>query len=1141
MDEALWQRMEPLLDDLLDLSGSERAGYLDQHCDDPTLRAEIESFVADCLAVDGFLDEDTLDLAKERALDRSFDESLVDRRFGAYRTLEILGKGGMGTVLLAERADGHFEQQVAIKVVNPRRLGEQSLERFRFERQILADLEHPFIAKLLDGGVSDDGMPFLVMDQVDGLPLDQYVERSTLSVRRRLELLIDICAAIEHAHRRRVVHLDLKPSNILITPDGRPSVLDFGIAQMLDQTAAGSGSSSSGRMTPHYAAPEQLRGESVTSFCDVYSLGVILFRLLTGHLPFERRQEDVEAFVRRISQEPAPRPSSRTDLPSAKELDAVTAKALHKDPTERYGSALELAQDLQRILDSRPIKALPNSRAYVWKKHVQRHHRAWLAGTLFTVVIVGLGLAWWSDRQAAQQRLSIAQDFAREAEGIEGFLRYAYALPAHDVRREKALSLERMSKIREQMRTLGSVADGPGYLALGRAQLMLRRPREARRNLQQAWDSGLQSSEAAFALGKALGDIYSQERTAALEIRDPALRALEAERLSLEYRDPALKFLGRVHGVSEVTSPSIVAAMIALLEEKPERALELSKQAMDEAPWLPDGLRLQGEAWNQIARSHIGDSLWQEAEDAAAQAIASLEGAARLAPSDTLIADLLCDAHLTQTAPARFRRASQDQTRGVEACKRAAELDPDLGHSRLQLARFHIYGMQDPSASLDDRLAGLQRGLELADAVLASLPGDPEALSLLGSAYLTRAVFLSRAKGEDPREDLETAAAHLADAVSASPGLIVGHVNRGTAMAILAEERLARGGDPDPAFRDAIESFQEALDRSPDHGAILTNLGNLLFNRAVYLQQQGRDVSSILAEALAVCDRSLRVNTGLIQAFNLRAAAYEALARIAVIKGEAWTEPFEQSKAALDRAREINSDYPLPWVNEGALFLTQAFAALRSGDDPMPAIRASLAALDHAASLSAAHHDVLDSNLAETRLLAARWIWSRGNRQDRAELDAVERVIRSGLEASPRSSLLRLRGAHWALFMARIADSDRRMAYLDQSQGFVDRLLQDRPSFAEGHLLAAEIELWKIALGAEVEPRARQARSHLEAVRSADGLESSPVDFLNALVSMIEGSGTMSVPEIADALRRAELEDLSARLKRARDARAPGP
>lgn len=1148
MDVDRWQRLEPILDQILDLEPAERNRQLDRLCArDPELRLEVEQFLDECMTVDGFLKADTLELAKERALDQSFQESLVDRRFGPYRTTRVLGRGGMGTVLLAKRVDGHFEQEVAVKVVSPRRLDDENFERFRFERQILADLEHPCIAKLLDGGVTDAGMPFLVMDRVLGLPLDQHVSKSELSVEDRLRLLISICRAIDHAHQRRVVHLDLKPSNILVTADGEPKILDFGIAQMLDRRSNSAGSSSSGRLTPHFAAPEQLRGETVTSVCDVYSLGVVLYLLLTDRLPFSRESnESVHDFITRIGRDPAPSITPVLKHPAARELDAVASKALHKTPERRYGSAAELADDLRRVLDQKPVAALPARRLYHWRKHLQRHRWGWTGAALVLVALGALTFGWWQDRQGAQERLRIAQSFARQAEGIESFLRYAYALPHHDVRREKKLSIQRMGRIEEQMETLGEMAEGPGSVALGRAELMLRRPERALAQFERAWAAGSTEPEVAFAYGQALGQLYQRGRTASLDIRDPKLREVELERLAKAYRDPALDMLSRVEDLSEVASPALTAAMVALLQDQTDTALEQGKKAAEETPWLPDGLRLQGEAWQLRAEEHIGAGRWPEAQAASGAALEALGRAALLAPSDSRIADAICDAEMVAALPDRLRRIAPDIEAGLRACGQAMELDPDLFHARLQQAKLYIQSLQDPGKTLEERLKSMDQGLELARQALEQPGSDAEASVVLGTAHLVRAVFVSRAMGQDPRPDLTEAGRWLEQAVTLSPGMVSAHANRGTALAILAEEQLDRGDDPGPTMDAAAESFQEALDRSPDHDLILTNLSNLLYNRGLFEQSLGRPAESYIRRAMELGRTSIGNNPQLIFSWNLIGAAASQLGYLAVARGEPVDALLDSAEEALAKVQEINPEYPHMWINWGSVKLQRAWQAIQAEEDPTPLIQASLEASNKAHSLFSNTNEYFAANLTETQLLQLRYQTFRDRPVDAEAVDEAEQAWRDGLEVAPQSRRMKLRAAEWAFTVAHTSDDPlHKIGYLERARDRLEKLLERHP-MAKARLLAVETYLWLKALGAEASCPASCAERLRLLDASHEGIAAAEIDVLKGLLASAEDGGAERLDAALgalDPLRRSELDALRRALATEPDpgAAMPGP
>ena len=277
-------RDRDLFHQALEVPAAARDAFLVAACPDETLRARVRALLAAHAAAEGgFLETPATEL-HAAAMGRA------GRRLGAYEILRELGRGGMGAVYLARRADREFEKAVAIKIVAAPLGDDELVRRFRRERQILAGLDHPYIARLLDGGTTEDGLPYLVMEHVDGLPIDEYVRSHKLPVRRVLELFRNVCEAVQFAHGHLVVHRDIKPQNILVMPDGTPRLLDFGIATLVDVSGDGSARltrTGVSAMTPEYASPEQLRGSRVTTASDVYSLGVLLYRLLTGTLPHD--------------------------------------------------------------------------------------------------------------------------------------------------------------------------------------------------------------------------------------------------------------------------------------------------------------------------------------------------------------------------------------------------------------------------------------------------------------------------------------------------------------------------------------------------------------------------------------------------------------------------------------------------------------------------------------------------------------------------------------------------------------------------------------------------------------------------------------------------------------------------------------
>jgi serine/threonine-protein kinase len=461
MTPERWQRVEAVLDHVLDAAPADRPALLDRYCaDDPDLRAQVEALLQAHDAAEEYL-ETPADRFAAPYLNLAPLPSAApapEQRIGPYRVVREIGRGGMGVVVLAERADGHFEQQVALKLIRRGMDSDRIVRRFLRERQILARLQHPHIARLLDGGVTDDGLPYLAMEYVDGQPLTDYCAVRRLPLEARLHLFMTACRAVQYAHRNLVIHRDLKPSNILVAEDteGRPQVklLDFGIAKLLHDAGSGAPTHSPTlatrtgfvAMTPEYAAPEQVQGEAVTTATDVYGLGVVLYELLAGRRPyrFERRTpSEIERVICDV--DPVP-PSTalasdedsgtrtRTERPASRralqgDLDTICLKALRKEPERRYATADALADDLHRFLTTHPIQARPDTVGYRLGKFIHRHRPQVVAATAAAVLLLGVSLLYAINLNRALDR---AQRETARASEIHTFLTDLFLVNAPD-------------------------------------------------------------------------------------------------------------------------------------------------------------------------------------------------------------------------------------------------------------------------------------------------------------------------------------------------------------------------------------------------------------------------------------------------------------------------------------------------------------------------------------------------------------------------------------------------------------------------------------------------------------------------------------------------------------------------------------
>ena len=463
MDPQRWQRLQDLFDQAVDLPSDQRLDYLNDACADPGLVQQVHSLI---LSSDA--EEDHGEKAIAEALGSALgDKALVNPenrtdgaggsralriaagdRVGNYRILGEIGSGGMGTVFRASRDDGEYQQEVAIKVVSDRRMtSDEIVRRFKTEREILATLDHPYIARLLDGGTTESGIPYVVMEAIDGDPITTYCDRKKLSTSERLQLFTRVCEAVQAAHRNLVIHRDLKPSNILVTSDGTPKLLDFGIAKLIAPEAmtftVAETSADMRLMTPDYASPEQILGEPVTTSTDVYSLGVLLYQLLAGVLPFPVAESQGQLYQRAIDgKEPAPPSTSLTrnlddtdpqttaeargiDPPALKrllsgDLDHITLMALRGDPQQRYAAVDLLRQDIQNHLEGLPVLARPATVRYQLSKFVVRHKEAVAIASVLILALIG-STVFYTQRMATERR--IAEREAETARQVSDFMR----------------------------------------------------------------------------------------------------------------------------------------------------------------------------------------------------------------------------------------------------------------------------------------------------------------------------------------------------------------------------------------------------------------------------------------------------------------------------------------------------------------------------------------------------------------------------------------------------------------------------------------------------------------------------------------------------------------------------------------------
>ena len=581
MDSARWQRIRDLFERVVDLDAPAREALLAAACDgDAVLRTEVEDMLAadaKAQASDTSVKAAAPDLLADlvSSQDREDAARWIGRRMGPWRLEREIGRGGMGAVWLAHRDDGAYEGHVAVKLMRAGIDGSDLARRFQAERQILAGLDHPNIARLIDAGRDAEGAPFLAIEYVEGDAITAWCDRERLPIEARLRLFLQVCAAVSHAHQRLVVHRDLKPSNILVTSEGRVRLLDFGIAKLIAEDGAATATAHA-LFTPEYAAPEQVRGELATTAVDVYALGVLLYELLSGRRPYQVDTETPLAWQRAVLEQEPQRPSAavtrraqratdlgaealadRRGLASRRlrqhlrgDLDAIVLKALRKDPAARYASVQEMAQDVIAWLERRPVSARRGSTSYRAWRWVARHALAASLVTLAVVsLLVGLGAALWqaqearAQRDAARAQRELAREEARRAEATVKFLTDVFAqadpgntegavLTASDVLSAAEREVARDPELGPEHRLSLALAVASAYRALSENERMYA-VMEQRRDDIAATTSNRLRVEALMALGIAHtrlgrgdeGVAYFARAEEANAGRDPLLQA----------------------------------------------------------------------------------------------------------------------------------------------------------------------------------------------------------------------------------------------------------------------------------------------------------------------------------------------------------------------------------------------------------------------------------------------------------------------------------------------------------------------------------------------------------------------------------------------------------------------------------------
>ena len=598
MDPARWRQVKDILQEASTLPASDRTSFLDRACKgDSALRTEVEELLEASDQAGEFLNAPALaQTAAAGHLATAMEGSLAGSQVGHYRVIEEIGRGGMAVVYKAVREDD-FRQEVALKVMKRGMDTDELLERFRHERQILAQLNHHNIARLMDGGTTADSRPYFVMEFVEGQPVTEYCEQRQLSLEQRLRLFLKICSAVEYAHQNLVIHRDLKPANILVDAGGEPKLLDFGIAKVFSSDApektAGLTAAQARLLTPEYASPEQVRGERITIATDIYALGAVLYELLTGSKAHQIESTAALELERAICLSEPVKPSERAASGRKElarqlrgDLDNIALKALEKQPERRYRHASQFAEDIERYLDGRPVLARPDTLRYRAVKFCRRNRALVVGAAAVALTLIGgiVTTTWQAqvarrERAVAQRRFdevrklaySLLFEIDPEIEPLAGALKAREKLLSRTVDYLDALSRdaggdpELLRELAQAYERVAEVQGREGVSNLGRTELAGQNVRKALALREQLLATNPASTDFSLDLGQTIRSLLNLTRDPA-EKRALALRSLNIAE-SAEKRNPEnvrarTAIAGAYYEMGELTRPSDAGAAI---------------------------------------------------------------------------------------------------------------------------------------------------------------------------------------------------------------------------------------------------------------------------------------------------------------------------------------------------------------------------------------------------------------------------------------------------------------------------------------------------------------------------------------------------------------------------------------------------
>ena len=920
---------------------------------------------------------------------------MVEDRFTAnhatevshYQLVESVGRGAMGEVFKA--FDPALGRHVAIKFLRPGT--PQEMRGILREARAMARVDHRHVCKVFETGMADD-RPFLAMQFVDGLTLDKAKDR--LSITQKVEVVRDVADAVQAAHTDGIIHRDLKPSNIMVEfKDDRSLktwVMDFGVARLLgcDQTIESNQFSG----TPLYMAPEQFKSlHQLDRRADVYSLGATLYELLCGRPPFTG-SSSVNVIVQIVNDDPLPLRRRASDVP--RDLETITMKCLAKQAHHRYPSAKELAHDLERFLDGKPIKAHPPSSMYRIVKTIRRNRAIYMALIVSTVLLTILTSWAILERRRSAHKMYLAQEFSRQAQAIENRMQLVYTMPRHDITSELDAVTQDIAMIERRIDELGDLAQGPGQYAIGRALMAVSDFEGALMHLQNAFQSGFNTPALHASLGHVLVELYERESNRANRlILDTRFREQRISELRTEYLNPARDHLDRA-GSDDQNLYAL--ALLDLLQDKPERALRSVQQYSTRQPWQADGYIMNSRILCDRAIEAEDQGDYQKALTFYDEAIVLIENGLHIVSShprmyserdalkqfrfgmlveeragndresfDDLMRSLgqslevdpsNIDTYISMTwalqewayhESERGRNAQDPADRAVAMGRKAVDLDPQdpaakkaLALALLNRGSINEQSGLDPLPDYQDAATHMQDAIDLR-------PRDTNALNGMGSVLHYQAYYL-KIKGKDNSDILRRSIEFYEQAIDVNPDFAYAHNNISIPCLNLGQSISDAGGDPSEVLLKLRHHLNRAIELNPNYYNAHLNLAISYWQHGAYLEKQGHDPRDYYRRSIASSEKAIGINPENRRALFTCSNAHAAIAEYLIRRSANPSSHLKKSRELIQLAIDANPGAHYSYNNFAHIYLLESTYLLNRGLDPLTPLHKAIALLSQA-------------------------------------------------------------------------------------------------------------------------------------------------------------------------------------------------